>query len=401
MNDKNLTMLADAPLSASARRSSLIAVIACITVVGMGLGVSIPLLALLMERNGVPASIIGLNTAMPALATFALTPFIPGLLRRFSAISFLLACILVSALAMPAYYLFPNVWVWFPIRFVNGLALTGLFVVSEFWINTLADEKNRGRLIGIYGTVLSAGFASGPMLLLLVGTEGLTPFATIAVLIALAAIPLVVFGRGLAPRITERPSRSMVSFLMAAPAATMAGLVYGATETDIFNLLPIYGVRIGMTEQTAALFLSIFAAGNILCQIPIGLWADRTDRRFVLLVCALTGVLGTLAIPFVSGSLWTFAPTLFIFGGVVAGLYTVGLTLLGARFKGADLAAANGAFVMMYSLGALIGPPLSGAAMDLWDPHGLIVAMAGLLGFYVLVAGWRFFTAPRVPAQPD
>ncbi|MEX0840601.1 MAG: MFS transporter, partial [Parvibaculum sp.] len=129
-----LTMLADAPLTPAERRRSLVAVIACISVVGMGLGVSIPLLALLMERQGVPASIIGLNTAMSALATFMLTPFIPALLRRVPAITFLLVCILVSAVAMPAYYIFPNVWLWFPIRFANGLALTGLFVVSEFWI---------------------------------------------------------------------------------------------------------------------------------------------------------------------------------------------------------------------------------------------------------------------------
>ena len=390
-----LTMLADAPLTPVQRRRSLIAVIACISVVGMGLGVSIPLLALLMERQGVPASIIGLNTAMPALATFLLTPFIPALLRRVPAITFLMTCILVSAVAMPAYYVFPDVWIWFPIRFVNGLALTGLFVVSEFWINTLADEKNRGRLIGIYGTVLSCGFASGPVLLFLVGTQGLLPFATIGLLILGAGIPLILFGRGLAPRVTERPTKSFASFLIVAPAATLAGLVYGATETNIFNLLPVYGVRTGMTEQTAAFVLSIFAAGNIFCQIPIGIWADRADRRMVLLVCALVGLLGASAIPLVAHNLWLFAPVLFVFGGVVVGLYTVGLTLLGQRFRGADLASANAAFVRMYSTGALIGPPMAGIGMDLWDPHGLIVVMAGLCGLYVAVAGWRFFTAPR------
>src|SRR5690554_2461904 len=298
----------DRPLTAAERRRSLAAVIACISVVGMGLGVSIPLLALLMERNGVPTSLIGLNTAMPALATFILTPFIPTLLRHIPAIPFLLACIIVSAIAMPSYYYFPNVWLWFFIRFMNGLALTGLFVVSEFWVNMLADDKNRGRLIGIYGTVLSCGFASGPVLLFLVGTEGVAPFAAVGTLILIGALPLVIFGRGLAPRVTERPSHAFVTFLVAAPAATLAGFVYGATETNIFNMLPIYGVRIGLTEQTAAFVLSLFAAGNILLQIPIGIWSDRTDRRLVLLFCATVGLAGTLLLPFVMRSIWLFAP---------------------------------------------------------------------------------------------
>ena len=408
MNDTEQTLTMEAPpemqegrLTPAQRRKSLIAVIACISVVGMGLGVSIPLLALMMEREGISGTLIGANTAMPAFATLLFTPFIPGILHRLPIIPFLLGCILICGLAMPSYYLFPNVWVWFPIRFMNGVGLTGLFVVSEFWINSLADEKSRGRLIGIYGAVLSAGFASGPILLALVGTEGVTPFIAIALVILAAGLPLVFFGRGLAPRLTERPSKSLLSFVLVAPAATLAGLAYGATETDIFNLLPVYGVRIGMTEQTAAFVLSIFAAGNILFQIPIGYWADRTDRRLVLMVCAGVGMVGAFAIPAVSGSMWTFAPTLFVFGGVVVGLYTVGLTLLGERFRGADLASANGAFVLMYSVGALAGPPISGYAMELWDPHGLVVAIGGMSGLYLLVAGWRYFTASRAPASPE
>ncbi len=47
-------------------------------------------------------------------------------------------------------------------------------------------------------------------------------------------------------------------------------------------------------------------------------------------------------------------------GGVVAGLYTVGLAHLGSRLGGADLAAANAAFIFCYSLGMLVGPQTLG-----------------------------------------
>jgi MFS family permease len=94
-----------------------------------------------------------------------------------------------------------------------------------------------------------------------------------------------------------------------------------------------------------------------------------------------------------------FALSLFIYGGAVVGLYTVGLTLLGQRFRGADLAAANSAFVLMYSTGALLGPPLSGLAMDLWNPHGLIAAMGGMCAIYLLIAGWRYLKARGKPEE--
>ena len=48
-------------------------------------------------------------------------------------------------------------------------------------------------------------------------------------------------------------------------------------------------------------------------------------------------------------------------GGSVAGLYTVGLSHLGSRLSGSDLAAANAAFVFCYAVGTVAGPQAIGA----------------------------------------
>ncbi len=371
------------------RTISLAAVIACISSVGIGLGVSIPLLALLLNEQGVSSTLIGLNTAMPALATLVATPFIAPLLRRVSTGTFLLTCIVVSATCMPLYFVFNNVWAWFPLRFINGLAITGLFVVSEFWINQLADDRRRGMLMGIYSTVLSGGFLLGPITLWLIGKDGVAPFLTISALTLTAGLPIL-YARALAPQVNEKPSRGLLAFLAVAPAATLAGLVYGATETNMMNMLPLYAIRVGMTEDIAIAVLGVFVAGNMLFNIPIGMASDRIDRRTVLLICAGFGFAGTALLPLISQSVYIFFPALFVFGGVVVGMYTVGLALLGERFKGADLATANAAFVLMYSTGALFGPPIAGAAMDVWDPHGLAIAMAAICGAYLLIVGWRW-----------
>ncbi len=76
---------------------------------------------------------------------------------------------------------------------------------------------------------------------------------------------------------------------------------------------------------------------------------------------------------------------LMVLGGLVAGLYTVGLAHLGSRFRGADLAQANAAFVVFYSIGLIVGPPLGGAGMDLWPPHGLPATLAVMFLIYVAV----------------
>ncbi|MEG9861993.1 MAG: MFS transporter [Parvularculales bacterium] len=380
-------------LSRKDYRLSLTAVISCTAIAGVGLGITLPLLAVAIERMGVSSTLLGLNTAMPALASLIFVPIIPYLLRFIPAVPFLLTCICVSTVCMITYPLFPDIGSWFIIRFINGVAIAGLFMVSETWINELARETHRGRMIGLYAAILSGGFALGPILLLIVGYDGIAPYVTISALIALGAIPLVM-ARHLAPNLVQRPNRNMLSIITLAPTAILGALMYGALEAEMLSLMTVYGLRVGLPLDLSTLVLTIFGAGNIACQIPIGMLADRIDRRLLLLLCAGVSFLGALSLPFVITNPWIFVPTFFIFGGVVTGLYTVGLILVGQRFKGSNLALANAAYILLYSVGSLAGPVLGGVFMDIWDPHGLAVSMVLLTGIYILLAGYRYFSSP-------
>ncbi len=386
-------------LTSQQRRRSMAAAMACVAAVGIGLGATLPLLALRMDAMGATATMIGANTAMVGVSHLIFTPLVPRILRHMQMMPFLIACIVVATLSTLGYVVFTDIWMWFPLRFIASCALAGLFIVSEIWINQLADDRTRGRAIGLYATIFAGSFALGPVILLMVGTDGPTPFFITAAMTMLAIIPLQ-FARGLMPSITEKPTRSMWAFIMVAPAATFAALAYGAIETQVFNLLPVYSVRTGATTQVAALVLSVFAAGNVALQFPIGYLADRFDRRYVLAGCAGIGVIGPLLLPWTTGEPMFLYPVLFIYGGVVVGLYTVGLALLGQRFRGADLAAANAAFVVMYSLGALIGPLAGGTAMDINNPDGLTVSLAAIALFGLVLTLVRRRTAgPALP--PD
>jgi predicted MFS family arabinose efflux permease len=95
--------------------------------------------------------------------------------------------------------------------------------------------------------------------------------------------------------------------------------------------------------------------------------------------------------PLLASSMTLLIASLIAWGGVVAGLYTVGLTHLGARLSGTDLASANAAFIMMYSVGMLVGPTMIGAGMQVWDPHGLTVVAASFTAGYALLVAWRIF----------
>ena len=364
--------------------ASIAAAIAAISVVGLGLALSIPLLAFELDARGISSTWIGVNTAVGGLATVICAPFLPAWVRRFGAGPMMMGAVLLGAASLLAFKVTDAFILWFPLRFLFGASLCVLFVVSEFWINAASPSDRRGLVIGIYATTLSLGLAGGPAILSLVGTGGWPPYLIGAAFFILASIP-VMMGAAQAPVIEKDSSRGIVSLLRLAPAATLAAFVFGAVETGLFNFLPLYGLRRGLDADEAALLLTIAELGNVALQIPMGLISDRMDRRKLLLICGLIGLGGAMAIPFLAIDGLAMMTVVFVMTGIVAGLYTVGLALLGARFDGAALATANAAFVMLYSVGLIVGPVSVGAGMELMGSHGFAMTIAAFLGLYVLV----------------
>jgi MFS family permease len=378
------------------RIAAIAAAIACVTAVGIGISLSMPLLSLEMERMGVSGTLIGINTAVAGLASICTVPFVPRLAKRFGVLPLLWSSVVLGALSLLAFKaLYSFAW-WFPLRFVFSAVLGALFVLSEYWINAAAPPHRRGFVMGIYATVLASGFAAGPAVLAAVGTSGWPPYLAGAALIGLAALPLLL-ARNLSPDMGGGTGRSVLSFVLAAPTATVGALIFGSVETGGFALLPVYGLQLGFEAAAAAFLVSVVALGNVALQIPIGLVSDRVDRRWLLFALAVAGLLGTAAIPAAAAHAAALYAVLFVWGGVTGALYTVGLAHLGARFAGADLASANAAFVLLYCVGLVIGPPVAGAGMDALPPHGFPLSLAVFFAFYIGVVAWRLAVARRAP----
>ena len=361
-----------------------------IFLVGIALSLSVALLAIEMERMQVDSFTAGLNTAILGVGKIAIVLFIPRLAHKFGVRPILFVATAGLLLSILAFKALPQIEAWFVLRFIFGAALGAMFTLSEFWINASAPPSKRGVIMGAYATALALGFALGPAVIALVGSEGWTPYVIAACIMALGFVPLLLSGDS-TPTVEGDHSSGVLAFVVAAPVATLAGLVFGAMESASVSTLPILGLRAGYPEATAALLVSIFAAGNIVSQIPIGLLADRVNKVLLLMVIALTSLALVAIVPFVLDALWMLALTIFFFGGIVGSLYTVGLAHMGASFSGIQLANANAAFVIMYSAGLAIGPPVVGAGMTAFDATGFSVAVGALLAIYAVVAAGSLF----------
>jgi len=371
-----------------ARTRSLIAAMLCAAMAGCGFGLLMPLVALNLEAMTQSATVVGANAAAAALSTLAATPLIPALLARTPPRLTMVISALVIAAGFVAFPALPDPWIWFFLRFATGLAVTVIFVASETWINQLAKPQARAGLLAVYATLLSAGFGSGGVLLAVLGSQGWTPWLVGAAVFGLGALPVLLL-RG--PELTPPPrgEAGITALMLAArmaPIAILAGLVFGALETGVFSLLPVYAQRLGFEEQSVGLLVATGALGAICLQIPIGRFADRFGLMFTLRLVAFSAFALALAIAAAGGQVWLLAPLIFLFVGVASAFYTLGLSLLGASVKATALASANAAFIFAYGMGSLVGPPASGIGMDLANPWGLMISFAAFALLYLTVS---------------
>jgi len=271
---------------------------------------------------------------------------------------------------------------WFALRFLFGLTLALPWVVGEAWINAVATNAAREWVRAYYATALAGGFMLGLLVLTVIGSQGSASFVFIAGTGAISACPIC-WVRRLAPDLRVYHQVGAFSMIWVAPTIFMTAAVQGALDGGIFPFLPIYVLRHGLDESTAALALDTFMAGNVVLQIPLGLMLNRVKRRLMLLLAAGLMTVLPLLIPVVFGQWWLLMAVLFVWGGMVWGSYTIALAMMGDRFKTGQITLANATFIAVVEITNLAGPPIAGVAIDAADGQGLI-------GFFVFFSGVLF-----------
>ena len=369
--------MSQVPLSPLARRRSLIALTAAMTATSLIYGLSIPLLSLILEDRGFGGTLIGAQTAVQSYAILLISPALPRHMGRTGPAVLMLGAIALSIVAFLLLSFLPSVTAWFVLRFVIGAAASVLWVCGEAWLNQIADDSSRGRVVALYSMAVAAGFALGPVVLSLTGTMGFTPFAVSGIVMLLSALPLLAVLRD-APRLTGERSGRLYRYFQLAPVAMMLCALFAAADGMLLSLLALYGRDLGLSDARALYLITFLGIGGIIGQFPIGWLADRVDRMLLAAVCTLLATVSSLLMPIVlSHNAWNLI-FMLLFGACLNGIYTVALVMIGARFKGAELAAASALFGVMWGAGSTLGPQIGGVAYDHLPPHGLPLALAAL-----------------------
>ena len=371
------------------RWRQLVVATVALAVASFGHGLTMPLLSLVLDHQGVDETLIGLNTGAYFIAVFAVAPLASRILQARGPAPLMLASILATVVLLALLRAFPNVWLWFPLRFALGMAASFLWIAGEAWVNHAAAETHRGRIIAIFGIVVSAGFAMGPLILSMTGTEGWAPFlVTIALLLVAAAV--LAGAVGSSPRLRGKTG-PLARYVLLAPVAMFGYFVFAAGDAMLLTFLPIYAVGLGAEEVDAIRLLTVLAIGSMALQYPIGWLADRVSNYAIAAAMGAILLAGSAAIPWALPLPAVSIVFMFFYGGALGALYTISLVLLGRQFKGADLSAASAMLAVMFCIGSFIWPSAGGAAMDRFGGSALPVSLIVAYAFFlvIVVAAWR------------
>ena len=342
---------------------NLVRVILAISLAGVVAGINLPLSTLTLKHWGISSSVIGLAASMMGLSAAVTTPFLPRMVNLFGQISVLRVSLVTLPLAILALPIFQNLYAWFLLRFIIGLAATVIWVLSEIWINSFAEDRTRGRIIAIYTSLLSLGFIIGVLIMSFTSVETFGGFyisASLAIVVALPLWSMKDIGDFEAPM-----NISFSKYLFSSPilmgSSWMMGFLYAASA----GLLPVFALPYVNEDYTAASrTVAWLASGELMLPLLIGWLADKYDKRKLMILLTIIAIFVLFLIPvFFHLPMLRFL-LLFLLGGVTMGFYVLGLTMLGEQYKGQVLVSANASFIFFLSIGEILGPQIIGRAMD-------------------------------------
>ena len=158
----------------------------------------------------------------------------------------------------------------------------------------------------------------------------------------------------------------------------------GVSQFGVGAFIIIYGMKNGLSLSDSALLLSSFMLGSLLLEVPIAWLSDNFDRRYCIVGCSFSSMIFAVYLPIAIYTPIQAWILVFLWGGVIAGIYSISLTIIGERYTdGDDSIASNAGYSLMESIGGTIGIVAIGASMQYLGTDGMpyIIMFSSILYF--------------------
>ncbi len=364
-------------MTASINKSYMVSIILGASLVGLAMGYTLPMVSLKLAGQNHASTTLGIVSALPAVGMLISSMIIPTLTRLFKLNNLLIFVLLLLAVStLFSTYINQVYYLAIP-RFLMGFACGIIVVVGESWISDNASDNYKGTLMGLYTSVFTGCQLLGPLLISIVGIISLIP-ATLLSLFSIVCIVIILINpsASLSQR-TEKNQEikySALPLIMSAPCLMIGVFCFSFFDAATLSMFPLYGFSLGIQEKVTITLITVIFLGDAIFQVPIGWLADKTNHQRMHIICGVVFILTLLALPFTVNSIFLWLD-IIIMGAFGGGIYTLSLVRAGKKYSGQTLITINSLFGIIWSIGSLMGPLMTGISMDIFNEKGFIIVL--------------------------
>ncbi|MCP3854835.1 MAG: MFS transporter [Actinomycetia bacterium] len=287
---------------------------------------------------------------------------------------------------------------WAVMRFIFGACMAGLYVVAESWLNDLATNATRARLLATYMIVTMGGLSIGQFLLNAADTNGFRLFILASVLVSLSLVPITLSATSAPPLRVPLPL-SLRELVGIVPTGVIGSFWVGAGAGTLLGMGAVYGAAVGLAPDRIALLLTAPLIGAIVAQKPVGWLADRYPRRGVIFGVSLQGAAAAAGLLLVGDGTLVALALMFILGAALFPLYSLVVAYANDWVAPEQMVSASAALVRTNGAGAVIGPLGAAGLMAVGDARLFFATLIGTHAMIAIYVAFRIVVADPIPLE--
>lgn len=314
-----------------------------------------------------------------------------GHVRAFSGFAALLAIV-----ALLTGIMVDPIW-WIALRAITGFSTAGTCMIIESWLNERATNESRGMIFSLYIAITLFGVVGGQMILPLGDTSTPILYMVIGIVYCLAMLPTTL-STAASPQPLNTVRLDLPSLLRTSPVACISIVFVGVANGAFGTLGPVFGREAGLADSTIAIMMSVTIFAGAIMQLPAGRLSDRIDRRYVVAgLAAIGGVAGLLMFAVQPANVTWLLILIAVYGATANAIYPVAVAHANDFTSSEDFVKVAGGLLLLYGIGTIIGPTISGPVMSNFGPYALFGVTATA---HLLIAGYAVFRSRRRAALP-
>ena len=359
----------------------------------VGLGIISPIMPNYASDLGASGIYIGLIYSSFSFSRVILQTPIGRLADTFSKKKIIVAGLIMYTIISVVYTYVTSPEMLIVVRVFHGVGSSMMMPVAMAYAMNLTPKGEEGKYMGYMNTALFSGFGAGPFIggYIYENYSTRMVFNTMSVLVAISLVLTILLvpdeeSLGMKPRQSPVPIREILG------NKTLSSiLIYRAVNAlgrgTIMSFLPLFAVQIlGLSSTNIGIILSTGIFLNAFLQTPMGILADRVNRKTLLIAGGLIASVGYFYMVQTGTITEIFVARMTVSMGSALSLPAV--TAIIAE-EGRELGSGStvGVFNTAMSIGQIIGPVFSGFLLDTYG-MGSVFYFSGFISVISVIAYW-------------